>query len=68
MKLHKTRTCGIYTTHDCPAIEGYGFFRKWCSLGYKVTIGKNKDMKPLEPCPRPHTLKEFAEIHHTRVG
>jgi len=60
MKISQKRTCGIYMPRGCLAIEGYGEYRKWCTLGFKTEVKQNPfDMIPLEPCPKPMTCGEF---------
>jgi len=62
VKIKQHRTCSLYCNRQCQAIEGYGFNRKWCTLGYCTELKVDGvTMIPLEPCPKPMTNDETVE-------
>ena len=73
MKISQKRKCegkGEYSA--CKALSSYlglGGRNTYCTLGYKTSHKKvcinfvyyDKDIKPLEPCPKPMTFDELIE-------
>ena len=73
MKISQKRQCegkGEYST--CKALSSYlgcGHRNTYCTLGYKTSHRKvcisfvyyDKDIKPMEPCPKPMTYYELIE-------
>jgi len=73
MRISQKRVCEGKSEHGgCKALSNYmglGNQRNYCVLGYKTShkeifvfhASYYVDIKPLEPCPKPLTLREVAE-------
>jgi len=65
--ISQKRTCG-----ECPALEGVNEHRYFCALQFAVdtkTVKSPKSLggfktytEPLEPCPKPRSIKQYIEM------
>ena len=72
MRLKKARICTRYpeSNRACRAFDYLGYGRGFgCLLGFKVGADSNNEYwKPLEPCYKPLTWREYIEAHKIIYG